>query len=156
MHQRSRAPLRDHWVSFEFRTSLGTSIFLCPSSVCPSVCHTFGLLNNFFNLERQGFHIWHVCSLWQELSNGTINFDHVTFDLHLEKLSHFWFAYNFFLPYEIGLSYLACVFLMTRLFWWYHNFWSRNLDRDLWPTFGKSVCHTFGLLITCLPWEKGL
>ena len=29
------------------------------------------------------------------------------------------------------------IFLMTRLFRWYHKFWSRDLDRDLWPTFGK-------------------
>ena len=36
-----------------------------------------------------------------------------------------------YLPYEIGLSYLACVFLMTRPFRWYHKFWSRNLDHDL-------------------------
>ena len=31
------------------------------------------------------------------------------------------------LPLDIGLSYLACVFVMTRPFWWYHKFWSREL-----------------------------
>ena len=32
---------------------------------------------------------------------------------------------------------LACVFLMTRPFRWYHKFWTCDLDRDLWPTFEK-------------------
>ena len=72
--QHSGAPLRDHFVR--------------RPSVCLSVCHTFGLLITF-------------------------------------------------LPSEVGLSYLACVFLMTTPFRWYHRFWARDLDCDLWPTFGK-------------------
>ena len=42
-----------------------------------------------------------------------------------------------FLPSEVRLSYLACVFLMTTPFQWYHRFWAHDLDRDLWPTLGK-------------------
>ena len=46
--------------------------------------------------KKQGFHIWHVCSLWQDLSDVTVNFDHVTlivtFGLNLENFN---FAINF-------------------------------------------------------------
>ena len=36
-----------------------------------------------------------------------------------------------FLSYEIKLSYLACLFLMTRPFQWYHKFSAYDLARDL-------------------------
>ena len=42
-----------------------------------------------------------------------------------------------FLLWKIMLTYLACVFLMTRHFRWNHVFWARDLNRDLWPIFGK-------------------
>ena len=42
-----------------------------------------------------------------------------------------------FLPEVVGLSYCTCVFLVTRPFTWYHNFWPRDLDLELWPTFEK-------------------
>ena len=49
---------------------------------------------------RWSFHICHVCSLWQGLSNGTINFNrvtlHVTFDLLLKK-KNFNIGHNFFI-----------------------------------------------------------
>ena len=35
-----------------------------------------------------------------------------------------------FLPLKVGHPYLACVFLMTTPFWWYHRFWARDLDCD--------------------------
>ena len=125
-------------------------------------------------------------TLWQDLSNGTINFElvtlTVTFDLLLKNfnighnffivrdrafifgmwipydktfptepfilnmwpwpwpLTYFWKTLTLaitFLSYEIKLSYLACVFPMTRPFKWYHKFWMCDLDRDLWPTFQK-------------------
>ena len=54
-------------------------------------------------------------------------------------LTYFWKTLTLaitFLSYKIKLSYLACVFLMTRPFQWYHKFWT--CDRDLWPTFQKT------------------
>ena len=41
------------------------------------------------------------------------------------------------LPKVIELSYCRCVFLVTRPFTWYHNFWPRDLDLEVWPTFEK-------------------
>ena len=38
---------------------------------------------------------------------------------------------------KIKLSYFICVFLMTRPFTWYHNFWPRDLDLEVWPTSEK-------------------
>ena len=49
------------------------------------------------------------------------------------------------LPLDIGLSYLAYVFLMTRPFWWYHKFWSHDIDNDL------HLKKTLTLHITFLP-----
>ena len=40
----------------------------------------------------------------------------------------------------IGLSYCTCIFLMTRPFTWYHNFWPCDLDLEVWPT-----CENFNL-----------
>ena len=42
-----------------------------------------------------------------------------------------------FLPEVMGLSDCTCVFLVTRPFTWYHNFWPRDLDLEVWPTFEK-------------------
>ena len=38
-----------------------------------------------------------------------------------------------FLPEKIGLSYCTYVFLVTRPFTWYHNFWPRDLHLEVWP-----------------------
>ena len=66
--QRSRAPLRDH-----LARRLSVRLPVCPD-----------------------FHIWHVCSRWQDLSDGNIYFEHVTltatFDLHLKNFNS---AHNF-------------------------------------------------------------
>ena len=144
--QRSRAPLRDHfvrrlsvrlshfWFAFNFFTFRDRAFIF---GMCVPYDKTFPM---------EPFHIWHVCSLWQDLSDGTMRFDHVTltmtFDLHFGNLS----LPITVLPLDIRLSYLACVFLMTRPFWWYHKFWSCDLDPYLWPTFGK-----LKLNITLLP-----
>jgi hypothetical protein len=37
----------------------------------------------------------------------------------------------------IGLSYFTCAFLMTRPFYWYHNFLPCDLDLEVWPTSQK-------------------
>ena len=37
----------------------------------------------------------------------------------------------------IGLLYCTCVFLVTRPFSWYDNFWPRDLDLEVWPAFEK-------------------
>ena len=66
--QRSRAPLRDHLAG-----RLSVRLPVSPD-----------------------FHIWHVCSWWQDLSDGNIYFEHVTLtvtsDLHLENFNS---AHNF-------------------------------------------------------------
>ena len=43
-----------------------------------------------------------------------------------------------FKPKEVGLSYYICVFLLTRPFCWYQQFWPCDLDLDFWPTFQKT------------------
>ena len=40
-------------------------------------------------------------------------------------------------PEVIGLSYCTCVFLVTRPFTWYSNFWPCDLDLEVGPTFEK-------------------
>ena len=42
-----------------------------------------------------------------------------------------------FLLEVIELSYCTWVFLVTRPFTLYHNFWPRDLDLEVWPTFEK-------------------
>ena len=53
--------------------------------VCLSVCLSVHLP------VCPDFHIWHVCSRWQDLSDGNIYFEHVTltvtFDLYLENFN---------------------------------------------------------------------
>ena len=56
-------------------------------------------------------------------------------------LTYFWKNLTLaitFEPKEIGLSYFTCVFVVTRPFCWYQNFWLRDLDLDFWPTFEKT------------------
>ena len=113
----------------------GRHLGITLSVVCPSV--TLLVCLKLFYLQRYGFHIWHVCSLCQYLSDGIINFDHVTltvtFDLHLENFNSAHISLNIRLTtFILG----KCVFLW-RPFRWYHKLWSRDLDRDLWPIFGK-------------------
>ena len=71
--QRSRAPLRDHLAR---RLSVRLPVF-------------------------PDFQSWHVCSLWQDLSDGYIYFEHVTltltFDLHLENFNS---GHNFITIYR--------------------------------------------------------
>ena len=42
-----------------------------------------------------------------------------------------------YLPEVIGLSYYTCVFLVTRPFIWYRNFWPLDLDLEVRPTSEK-------------------
>ena len=44
-----------------------------------------------------------------------------------------------FLPLDIGLSYWAGMFFMTRPFRLNYQFWSHDLDCDLWPTFEQTL-----------------
>ena len=66
-------------------------------------------------------------------------------------------------PKVIDLSYFICVFLVTRPFTWYHNFWPSNLDLEVWPTFEKlnNLGHNFKtrcdrafILHMCIPCDK--
>ena len=55
---------------------------------------------NFFILRNRAFIqcIWHVCSLWQELSDGTLNFEHVTLNVTFDLLlKNFNTGHNFFI-----------------------------------------------------------
>ena len=56
------------------------------------------------------------------------------------SLTYFWKTVTLaitFLPEVMRLSYCTCVFLVTRPFTWYHNFWPHELDLEHWPTFEK-------------------
>ena len=59
---------------------------------------------------RSSFHIWHVCSLWQGLSNGTINVEcatlTVTFDLIFKNFN---IDYNFFILKDRPFIFGICV-----------------------------------------------
>jgi hypothetical protein len=57
----------------------------------------------------------------------------------------------------IGLSYFICIFLMTRRFYWYHNFWPP--DFEVWPTvnFGHifwMVSDKTFIFHMCVPYDK--
>ena len=67
-----------------------------------------------------------------------------------------------FKPIKIGLSYFTCAILVIRPFCWYRNFWPRDLELHVWPTFKKlSLGHKFWtdkdrafLFHMCNPCEK--
>ena len=116
-------------------------------SVCLSVCHTFGLLITFFILRDRTF-TFCMCVPYDK------TFPMVPYILSTWPwpwpLTYIWKTLTLhmtFLPLDIGLSYWADVFLMTRPFRWYYKFWDGDLNRDLWPTFEK----TLTLHITFLP-----
>ena len=109
-------------------------------------------------------------SLWQDLAHGTINFDLVTLTLKFDLLWKTLTLAITFKPEVIWLSYCTCVFLATRPFTWYHNFWPCDLDLELWPTFEKlypwllfsdgcrpaSIVVFWQLLLTLWPWPWSL
>ena len=84
-----------------------------------------------------------MSSLWQDLSDSTLNFRPWPWPLTyiLKPLT----LHITFIPLDIGLSYWAVVFFMTRPFRWDYTFWSHNLDHDLWPSFEKNFnsAHNF-------------
>ena len=41
---------------------------------------------------------------------------------------------------------MSCVFLVTWPFIWYHNFWPRELDLEIWPNF-ENFNHGFSLVM---------
>ena len=56
-------------------------------------------------------------------------------------LTYFWKNLTLTISFElkaIGLSYYAPVFPVVRPFCQYQNFWSHDLDLQLWPTFEKT------------------
>ena len=73
----------------------------------------------------------------------------VSFELHWQNfVCHTFGLLITLLPSEVGLWCLACVFLVTTPFRWYHRFWGPDLDHDLWPTLGKFSLRTHFLTIT--------
>ena len=84
----------------------------------------FNLGHNFLTRSDRVFYFAHMYSLWQDLSNGIILFYLVTltleFDLLLKTLT---LAITFLLE-VIELSHCTCVFIVTRPFTWYHNFFT--------------------------------
>ena len=76
----------------------------------------FNIGHNLFVLRGVAFSFGLHGPYDKDFSDGTINCEHVTlpktFELHLNNFN----IANNFLSYEIELSYLACVFLMTRPF----------------------------------------
>ena len=65
---------------------------------------------------RQSLYIWHVCSLCPHLSNGTRNFQRVTFTMTF---------YLLFKNFNIGHNFFV---LRDKAFWQYHKFWHVNLN----------------------------
>ena len=69
-------------------------------------------------------------------------------------LTYFWKNLTLvitFEPKEIGLQYYTSVFLVTRPFCRYQNFWLSDHDLDFWSTFGKKLT----LAITFEPKDMG-
>ena len=107
--QRSRAPLRDHLARRLSIVCLSFRTFIF--GMCGPDDKTFPMVT-------------YILSTWP----------------WPRPLTYIWKTLNLritFLPLDVGLSYWADVFLMTRSFRWYYKFWARDLDRDLWPTFEK-------------------
>ena len=116
----------------------------CPIVITLSVClsvrqKTLKLAITFLHLEIS---LSYLGSLWQELSNGTINFElvtlTVTFDLHLKKFN---ISHNFFILGDRAFIFDMCdhydkTFQTVQM---YHKFWTCDLDSDLWPTFEKTL-----------------
>ena len=67
-----------------------------------------------------------------------------------------------FEQYAVARSYFTCVFLVTRPFSWYGNFWPCDLDLELWPTFQNfKIFHNFStvrdralIFHICIPCDK--
>ena len=89
------------------------------------------------NRERQGFHISHVYSLWQNILHYSINFDLGTFTLKFDLLFNKFNLGHYLWTVRDGAFIFHSVFLVTRPFtlYMYHNFWPNDLD--LWKTFTK-------------------
>ena len=131
-----RVPYSNHSVLLSVRPSVLLSVR--PSvllSVCPS--KNFNIGHNFFTFKDKSF-IFGMCDPYDK------TFPTVPWILNLWPwpwpLTYFWKTLTLaitFLLKEIGLSYLACVYLMTRPFRRNHKFWACDLDCDLWPTFEK-------------------
>ena len=124
----------------------------CISSfVFYTIVITLSVHQKTFNIDhilypkRWVFHIWHVFSFWQDLSDGTINFELVTFDLLLKNLN---IGNNFFM---LGVSYLACVFLMTDPI-----DGTINVERVTLTVTFDLLLETLTLTITFLPQEIAL
>ena len=70
----------------------------------------FNIGHNFLILADKAFHIWLQCYLWEDLSSGTINFEHVTltknFDLLLTSLI---ISHNFFILRDKAFIFGICV-----------------------------------------------
>ena len=73
--------------------------------------NTFNIGHNLSYPKRCGFHILHVCSLWQGLSDGTIIFERVTltltFELLLKKSN---IGHNLFILKGMAFIFDMCVF----------------------------------------------
>ena len=83
-------------------------------------------------------------SLWQDLSHGTIILTYWPWPWSLTYFSKTLTLAITFKPDVIGHSYFTCVFLVTRPFTWYHNFWPSDLDIEVWPTFKNyNLGHNF-------------
>ena len=59
-----------------------------------------------------------------------------------------------FKPEVIGLSYCTCVFLVTRPFTWYHNFWPCDLNLEVWPTLKNFNLGCYLLMVAA--WQTSL
>ena len=123
-----RVPYSNHSVLLSVRPSVLLSV--CPSK-------NFNIGHNFFTFKDKSF-IFGMCDPYDK------TFPMVPWILNLWPwpwpLTYFWKTLTLAITSllkEIGLSYLACVYLMTRPFRRNHKFRTCDLDRDLWPTFEK-------------------
>ena len=121
---------------------IGITLSVCLSVclfVCSSVQRKFNLSNTFWTESDRAF-ILRTCITCGE-----------TF-LSVPKflipwpwppiLTYFWKNLTLTITFElkgIGLSYYAPVFAVARPFCQYQNFWSCDLDLQLWPTFEKNL-----------------
>jgi hypothetical protein len=103
--------------------------------VCLSVCKNFNIGHIFWMVNDRAF-IFHMCVPYDR------SFLLIPKSLTLWpwpwSLTHFPKTLTLGISFEwhlIGLSYFIRVFLMTRPFYWYHNFWPCDFDLEVWPTF---------------------
>ena len=145
-------------------TKVQRTIVIAPASLSLSsyVDKNFNLGHNLWTVADKNF-IFHMCIPCDNaFSHHTIIFDLVTLNLKFDQLFKSLTLFKTYEPWEIELSYFWFVFLVTRPFTSYHNFWPSDLELEVWPTFQIfNLVHNLWtvrdrafIFLICIPCDK--